>query len=459
MIRRRDAIKLAAGAGAGAVHATAAGLHAEPATAPSSTPPLDQTETDVLVIGGGTAGTIAALQAARAGAKTTLVEMGSMLGGTTTIGGVAFPGLFHAWGKQVIAGIGWELVRKAVELDDGVFPDFSRIPERHSQHQVKLNGPLFAALAEEACVQAGVLLRYYEVPIQAEAAANGWRVETAGKGVRHRITCRQLIDCTGGADIAGMLGCARMREQETQPGTLMFSIGGFDPNKLDREEIEKRYRSALQSSELREGDWCHADSPFMGFLRGGGSNAQHIFGADSSTAATQTRTNIEGRASVLRLLRFIRSLPGCEKARLSRMQTETAVRETYRIEGEVIITCQDFTSGRVFEDAVAHSFYPVDLHDRNGVKPQPLQPGVVPTLPLRAIVPKGRRNLLVAGRCVSSDRLANSALRVQASCMAMGQAAGATAALAAKRGVTPLDVPIGEIRDLLQKNGAIVPSV
>jgi hypothetical protein len=81
----------------------------------------------------------------------------------------------------------------------------------------------------------------------------------------------------------------------------------------------------------------------------------------------------------------------------------------------------------------------------------------VPTIPLRALAPKGSRNLLVAGRSISSDRLANSALRVQASCMAMGQAAGAAAALAAAQGASPLEVPIAEVRALLGKHGAILP--
>ncbi|MFN3380273.1 MAG: FAD-dependent oxidoreductase, partial [Runella zeae] len=75
-------------------------------------------KTDILVIGGGTAGVIAAIQAGRAGRKTILVENGSQLGGTTTTGGVAFPGIFFAWGKQVISGIGWELVQSAVSMND-----------------------------------------------------------------------------------------------------------------------------------------------------------------------------------------------------------------------------------------------------------------------------------------------------------------------------------------------------
>ena len=92
---------------------------------------------DILVIGGGTAGTIAAIQAGRTGLRTALIESGSQLGGVTTTGGVSFPGLFHAWGKQIIAGIGWELVTKAVALDSGKLPDFSVPPERHWMHQIR----------------------------------------------------------------------------------------------------------------------------------------------------------------------------------------------------------------------------------------------------------------------------------------------------------------------------------
>jgi hypothetical protein len=116
------------------------------------------------------------------------------------------------------------------------------------------------------------------------------------------------------------------------------------------------------------------------------------------------------------------------KERLMHLQPEPGFRESYRIEGETVITVQDYTSGRLFDDAICYAFYPVDLHTKNGVKPVPLKPGTFPTIPLSALIPKDSRNIIVAGRCVSSDRLANSGLRVQAPCMAMGQAAACAAA-------------------------------
>ena len=449
-MKRRDLLK-AASATAGMLAASPLAASAEPVL------PGGARQTDVLVVGGGTAGCVAALQAARAGVRTTLIEMGSQLGGTMTTGGVCFPGLFHAWGKQVVAGIGWELVQAAVALDGGTLPDFSRIPARHWQHQVRINGPLYAALVEEACLQAGVALGYYQFPLSAVATEQGWLLEVVGKGLRYPIACRQLIDCTGGADVVGLAGLPRLRSNATQPGTMIFKLEGYDVATLDADKIQGQYLKALADGRLEQGDARGRSVRFVSFLAGGGDNAQHVLDADSSTADTHTQANFAGRRSVLRLIRFVRSLPGCEHARVQRMMQETAVRETYRIAGQTVITHDDYTSGRRFDDAVCYSFYPIDVHDRHGVVPKPLAPGTVATVPLGALVPQGSRHLLVAGRSVSSDRLANSALRVQASCMAMGQAAGAAATLAVRTGATPAAVPLAEIRDLLRRHNAIVP--
>ena len=423
----------------------------EPAKEPSI-----QSQSDILVVGGGTAGAVAAIQAARAGARTLVIEMKGQLGGTMTAGGVDFPGLFHAWGRQVISGVGWELVCTAVELAGGTLPDFA-VPygQDHSRHHVRVNGPLYAAVAEQACLDAGVELCYYELPTTIEAVSEGWRVQSVGKGLQRTVTCKQLIDCTGGADIVGMRGYPRLREGTVQPGTYRFRLGGYDVEALDEALIEQHYEQALREGRLKRGD-CK-QIRFIHFLLKHGENAQYVFDADSSTSTTQTAANITGRQSFLRLLRFVRSLPGCENVKIAKMAQETGVRETYRIAGEVQVTHEDYVSGRVFDDAVCYSFYPIDVHTTEGVKPRHLPEGIVPTVPLRALVPRGSRNLLVAGRSISSDRLANSALRVQATCMAMGQVAGAAAALAARTSTTPLDVPLAELKALLSAHGAVVP--
>jgi len=381
---------------------------------PGALEPEVTDDMDVLVVGGGTAGHVAAIQAGRAGARVLLVERGSQLGGAMTTGGVAFPGLFDAWGKQVIAGIGWEIVKESVEMDGGTFPDFAKVPQRHYQNQVFTNQFLYAILAEEKCEKAGVRVAYHEFPQAVTKTDGGWQVDCIGFGTKRRVNCKQIIDCTGGAEVCGMLGLARLREDERQPGSYLYMLG--EAHEPGRNQIHRLY----------------------------------VHGADSTNSRTVTHANLTGRKSILAEVRK-------KKARLMHLQPETGFRESYRIDGETLINVNDYRDGRVFDDAICYAFYPVDLHTKNGVKPEPLKPGVIPTVPLRSLIPKGSRNIMVAGRCVSSDRLANSGLRVQASCMGMGQAAGAAATLAAKSGTTPLEVPLKEIHALLREHGAIIP--
>jgi len=410
--------------------------------------------TDILVVGGGTAGVVAAIQAGRAGKKTVLVENGSMLGGTTTTGGVAFPGIFFAWGKQVIGGIGWEMVQETVGLNDDKLPDFS-VPHgrQHWKHQVRLNGPLYAMVIEDKCVEAGVDIRFYETPVEIVERPSGWKVTTVGKGTQTEILCNQLIDCTGNAFAVSLAGFNLLREHETQPGTLMFRIGGYSLEDLDMERIHSEFQSAVGRGILVKGEFLNVES----LLRSAGDNVQHIAGADATTSVSHTSANLKGRASLLRTVKFLRTLPGLERLKVLDMQNETASRETYRIDSLYKITHDDYVTGRIFDDSICYSYYPIDLHDENGVKPKHLEEGNVATVPLRALIPRGSRNLIVAGRCVGSDRLANSALRVQASCMGMGQAAAAAAAIAHSQGITPADVGMEDLRQLLTSHGAIVP--
>jgi hypothetical protein len=288
------------------------------------------------------------------------------------------------------------------------------VPQRHWHNQVHVNQFLYAILAEEKCEEAGVQIAYYEFPEVLAKTAEGWQVDCVGFGTRRRVRCKQIIDCTGGAEVVGMLDLPRLREEERQPGSMLFQLG-------------------------------KSNDPGRGQL-----HALYVHGADSSNSRTVTAASLTGRKAILGKVRR-------EKKRLMHMQPETGFRESYRIVGETMIMVNDYTSGRLFEDAVSNAFYPVDLHTKSGVKPKPLKPGTVPTIPLRALIPKGSRNIMVAGRSVCSDRLANSGLRVQASCMGMGQAAGVAASLAAKSGTTPLELPLADIHKLLREHGAIVP--
>ncbi len=271
----------------------------------------DILDVDVLVVGGGSAGHVAAIQAGRLGAKTVLLERNSQLGGTTTTGGVNYPGLFHAWGRQYISGIGWELVAKTMKVDGKKLQDFSKVPKRHPDHQVRVNAHLYALLAEEACLEAGVSLAYYQFPQTIEKTSDGWLVNVVGQGVQYQLRCRQIVDCTGSASVVGMLGFERMWSDVRQPGTQMVVFTGFDQEVVQENKalIQKMYDEAIVDGRLQKGDTWRGNA--MGPISGS-SGSNHIFGADSSTAATQTQTNLAGRKHVLRMLKFMKTLPGGE---------------------------------------------------------------------------------------------------------------------------------------------------
>jgi len=462
-IARRQLIQYSA-AGVALAASSSMALGAESSKRQESAFDLDGKSThkvDVLVVGSGSAGVIAALQSARAGAKTVLVECDSQLGGTTTTGGVCFPGLFHAHGKQVIKGIGWELVEETVKMNSDSMPNFS-IPygnnwdRGHSVHHIYINRYLYAVLAEEKCTEAGVQLRYYETPVRATFDGSHWIVDLVGKGTQATIKCKQLIDCTGNAFMTQMAGYNVVRSETCQPGSMMFKLAGYDPKKLDMGLIDREYKKALGSGKFKKEEYMRSLTRLLTtghYTTEKGVFLNHIHGADSTTSETHTSCNIQGRETLLRMLRFLRTLPGLENTAIHSMCPETSIRETYRIDGLHEVTVDEYVSGQRYEDAVCNSFYPIDLHDKAGVKPKQLKIGVVPSIPLRALIPKESTNFLVAGRCASSDQLANSALRTQASCMAMGQAA----VMAVERNTTPLNVPINDIRALLAQHDAILP--
>jgi len=414
---------------------------------------------DVVVAGAGPAGCVAALQAARAGARTLLVEKSAMPGGSTTICGVNFPGLFHAWGRQVIAGIGWELASKAA-LEAGLgLPDFSRYEVPHWRLQIRVDSSLYACLLDEAFAASGVDVLYHAMPAAVEELEGQVKIKLAAKEGLLDLSCKVAVDATGDADLVSKAGFKLRKSVEKQPGTPMVRFGGYELDKLDLDEIERAYKDAVASGAMSYLDTGMSRS-MAGLLSGHGENCIHVPVEDASSSREKSEVERLGRAAVLRIWRFLRRFKGLEGLKIEYMAPQCGVRETAVIEGEACVSVEDYLSGRRWDDSLCYSFYQIDLHSRDkdsGLRARPLEFGVVPSVPRGALTPKGSKRLLAAGRCVSSDRLANSALRVQASCMAMGQAAGAMAALSARDGSLPGLLNVDAIKALLKEHGAIVP--
>ncbi len=410
---------------------------------------------DVIVTGGGTAGIMAAVQAGRAGADTLLVEKNGMLGGTMTVAGINYPAQYFACGRQIIGGIGWELLCKTYAETGEPLPNASSGEKRH----VRIDAAIFAALADEAVLAAGVDLLFHAMPAAARFEDGAWSVQVCTKTGLTSCRAKALVDATGDANVVELAGFDLVRPDIVQPATLTFGCSGYDAEALDYAALKAAADVAVAEGELLGTDVAWRDEGPRGLLRKHGNNANHLRAPDAQTSEGRSKAEIEGRKALLRMYRFLRRQPGLENFRIDWVCPEAGIRETVTIKGKQTITVSEYESGKLYEDAVCYASYPIDEHlnDGKGINMRPLKPGVLPTIPRGALLPAESRFLLVAGRCLASDREANSALRVECPCMAMGQAAGAMAALSARTGLDPEALPIADVLDLLREHGAIVP--
>lgn len=414
---------------------------------------------DVMVIGGGTAGVIAAIQAGRAGARTLLVEKNGMLGGTVTVAGINAPAHFFAWGRQVIGGIGWELMRRTLEVTGRPVPTPEFSIGKSTPPHLTMDKMVFAALCDETVLGSGAELLLHAMPAALSWAGERWHVGLCTKTGVRQATAKVVVDATGDANAVALAGFEVVRPAVVQPATLQMHCSGYDAATLDYAALKAAAERAIAAGELKTTDiaW-HNDGP-EAFLRRHGNNANHLRAPRAETSEGRTAAEVEARQAVLRMYRFCRRQPGLEQFRVDWICAEAGIRETVTIRGKSSISVADYEAGRLFPDAVCYAFYPVDEHlnDGLGINYRHLKADVLPTIPRGALLPAGSRFLLVAGRCLASDREANSALRVECPCMAMGQAAGAMAALSARTGVDPEALPLADVHALLRQHGAIVP--
>ncbi len=415
---------------------------------------------DIVVAGGGTAGHVAAIQAARAGVTTSVIEAGSMLGGTMTAGGVYMPNHFFSKTGPVVQGIAWELYTTSKQIEGLPVPDYrQRRPVESPGYYSYINIPVYAAVAEAAALGAGVILHYHEFVSEVRADGDLWEITSLGRGIRRVTRAKEIIDCSGDSDVVRMLGLKVLKSKVRQPGTLQYRIEGVEHEQVWKEEVQAIYEEAMRDGILQKGDFAYPNmEPFKYYLDHGGHNATHIYDADTSDADGQTQANIEGRARMLRMFQFVRtSIPGGERATLAFMAPHAVARETYHTVGEYLIEKDDFFKATAFEDAVCNAFNYVDLHSQDvGCEVEFIDgPDLLPKVPFRALIPRGSRRITVAGRNVSANRIAFAGIRAQCICMATGQAMGAAAALAVQRGVASRDVTSRDVVALTVEHGAV----
>ena len=432
---------------------------------------------DVLVVGGGVAGFAAAVAAARQGAKVILAEENSYLGGTATAGLVApFMTSYNTAGdKQIICGVFAELVDRLVEINGAISPALCHNGSSYAAYKLKghngvtpVDKEKLKLVMERMCREAGVTLKYRYLFVGAET--NGRKITActfATSNGFYRIEAKSVIDCTGDATVCHIAGGATMFSDETgavQPVSTFFLIDNVDKETLDNlllpsdDERERAFMATIADEREKNGFPCNGLKVRAYELTNGVwsiNMCQIDRNLDPTDPEQMIEAEIEGREQAHAIFDFlVRRIPGMSKARLIQTSDRVGVRESRRIVGEYILTHQDLLESRVPEDSIAIVASTVDVHTHDNSKRIEFSALDHYGIPYRCLVHRDFDNVWSAGKTVSSDRLAHSAIRVMPPCMAMGHAAGVAAAMASAAGCNAKDVPIQELRENLLAQGA-----
>ncbi|CAG7640585.1 hypothetical protein PAESOLCIP111_04151 [Paenibacillus solanacearum] len=442
-------------------------------------------EADVVVCGGGPAGINAAIAAGRSGAKTVLVERYGFVGGMSTAA-LVYPWMtFHTTeGKQVIGGIAQEIIDRLIEADAS--PGHVRDTVGFVHTITPYHPEMYKIVALDMLKEAGVRLLAHsfvdEVLLQGDDTIGSVRLTT--KSGKIEVKGRLFVDTTGDADLAYLSGapCLQGRDgdQRTQPMTMKFRMRGVDLERVKRymldhpdefykktpfDELERLPLSGVLGFYKH---WKEANLPInrdqVLFFTGPAEdevlvNTTRVQGLDGTDVEHLTEAEDAGRRQVMMVAKFMRDqLPGFERASISSVGAQIGIRETRRIDGVYALQVDDVVQGRRFDDVIARSGYPIDIHDPSGkgVTAAWVQGDGAYDIPYRCLLPQRMTNLLAGGRCISTTHEALATTRLTPSCMATGQAAGTAAGIAVKRGVAPADIDVSELQAELTKAGALL---
>lgn len=426
---------------------------------------------DVCVIGAGSAGSTAAIGAARSGASVLLIDRLPFLGGTSTAVLDTFYGFYTPGSRvrKVVGGIADEIVT--------VLRTMGPVIERPNTYGAGTGVTYLAEhlkVAWEQLVTACGARVLLHATLQAVEVTDG-RVSSLAIATRAglaRVDARIFIDASGDADLCAFAGFGYETAGELDPAqtlTTTFRMANVDLER--RRAMTKVAFHQLMAEAAESGEY---DLP-----RREGSD--HITPVDGVIATIMTRLDsyrrdadgrivnatdpwflteaeMAGRRQALEYVRFLRDrVPGYEHASLVALGTQIGVRETRRVYGDYRLTRDDVLAARQFEDQIGLCGAPIEDHHQGADTVwQYLPNGAAVGIPYETLVVRDASNVLVAGRCFSATHDAHASVRSMAQCMAMGQAAGTAAALAVADRVDPREIGIAALRDRLRGDGAIL---
>jgi FAD dependent oxidoreductase len=438
---------------------------------------------DVLVVGGGNAGCAAAIAAARHGARTLLVERYGFLGGTATAAMVGPWMTFHSGSERIVGGIAQEIVERlmAKGASPGHIPDSSDYVATITPFDPEAHKALLFEMMREAGVALILHAYFVSALVEGDAVVGANFATIAGE---REYRGGVVIDATADALVAASAGVPTQKGDErgrVQPASLMLRVSHVDLSKLAAYvrthpdqmrtslKAHERTAAALTAVAGLQALWEQARqdgivdiprelvsffiSPYPDEVT---VNMTRVVDVDPLDPADLTRAEVEARLQAMQLLEFFRRrVPGFEGARIAATGAQVGIRESRRIVGRYTLTRDDVLQARQFDDAIARSAYPIDIHNPSGsgTTTHRLAPGESYEIPFRTMLPVNREQLLVAGRCISTTHEALASTRLTPTVMTLGQAAGTAAALARKHRIRAGDVNASELRAQLIADG------
>ena len=446
--------------------------------------PVDK-EYDLVVAGGGPAGSAAAISAARLGAKVLLAEGLGCLGGTATSGLVtAFNPMTN--GKQMLVG---GLMKEIIEtlyrrgfvptlLDPIRWRGGEGLGDYHCWTPFDSEGLklLLDELAEEAGVEVRFFTRVIDADIDPDAKTVKGVILSNIEGYRY-VKAKTFIDATGDAVLTDLCGAPCWEAGRDTPGimppTLCAIFAGIDWSRIRRGDIGPAGQQEKIEQAIKDGFFSQPDRHVPGLLMGMNQlamvNAGHIFKMDSLDCQSLSDGMKKGRRLVQEYVDFYRKYMGLLDVQLVTTASMMGIRESRRVQGEYVLNYDDYKNRRKFPDQIAVYCSSVDIHIYDCTedeykrhieefkKVDRYAPGEYYGIPYGVLIPKGWKNLWVAGRCVSTDVKVQGSLRVQPAASMMGQAAGVAAVQSIRTGKTAQDLDTVQLVETLRAQGAYLP--
>lgn len=417
---------------------------------------------DVIVVGGGFSGTMAACAAAREGLSVLLMEKSGTLGGAASLNYV-LPFMNYRMKTE----------KGSVMLNRGLFSEFLDRMSEYARTDGGSDGSKVFAFNRTAYNEEFLkivlddMTDFYGVDVLFHAfiygaECDGGRIKSVSACGPFGVTTLNadyFVDCTGDALLAALSGCdfhvGRAKDGKCQPMTLCFRMGNVDVKKFFSEDHAKI--NALWKQKLADKALINPREDVLAFRTTTDSvlhlNSTRVLRSPVD-AFEKSKAEKDGRKQMLELYRFlVENAPSCRNATLLSSSVEIGVRESRMIEGEYVFTEEDIISCRKFDDAIAAGNYDIDIHspDGSGTSHYWIPDGEYYTVPYRSLVPLGKKNLLVAGRCISSTHEAQASYRIMPIVASIGEGAGAVLGKIAKEHKDVNEVRVKEIRAAIDK--------